>query len=244
MIHILQYILLLLMKNFLLILQKGQHPNYNILMILIHNYLLVLLPMKQHQLSRKKWIFYGHNNSTYYHTVLLLQILYGCDNSSCFMVTTTWVIFTQVQYCIHLVYQHKIITTIFISLLCLHSINHGSVLYLIFQILLYNQQYIYDEGNNNSVSSVTVTSAVTMKITSCESYVAAHSVVSESLFTSITALHWLFFAVNDRLIPAATIMTTFICYYHDDDSISWIILYHSRWYGILCCYWCGTFCWL
>ena len=30
------------------------------------------------------------------------------------------------------------------------------------QILLYNQQYVYDDGNNDSVSSVTVTYAVTM----------------------------------------------------------------------------------
>ena len=37
----------------------------------------------------------------------------------------------------------------------LHVIDHGSVLYLILQTLLYNQQYVYDDGNNDSVSFVT-----------------------------------------------------------------------------------------
>ena len=40
------------------------------------------------------------------------------------------------------VFKMKTYATIFITFSCLHIIDHGSVLYLILQILLYNQQYI------------------------------------------------------------------------------------------------------
>jgi len=60
------------------------------------------------------------------------------------------------------VYQQTIVAPIFITLLPSHIIDHGSVSYLTLQILLYNQQYVYDDGNKDSVSSVTVTYAVTM----------------------------------------------------------------------------------
>jgi len=36
------------------------------------------------------------------------------------------------------------------------------------QILLYNQQYVYNDGNNDSVSPVTVTYALTMKTSADE----------------------------------------------------------------------------
>ena len=75
------------------------------------------------------------------------------------------------------------------------------------QILLYNQQYVYDDDKNDSVSSVTVTSAVTIKITSYETYVAAHSVVAESVLAIVTAFHELLSAIHDGIIPAVTIMT-------------------------------------
>jgi len=81
---------------------------------------------------RRLNLFYGRNDSTYYHTGTVLRP----------------------------VYQQMFVVTIFITLLRSHIIDHGSVLYLTQQILLYNQQYVYDDCNNDSVSSVTVTSAV------------------------------------------------------------------------------------
>ena len=82
-----------------------------------------------------------------------------------------------------------IVTTVFITLLRSHIIDHGSLLYLTQQILLYNQQYVYEDSNNDSVLSVTVTSAVTMKMIFYESSVSARSVVAESSFAIITAFH-------------------------------------------------------
>ena len=99
------------------------------------------------------------------------------------------------------VIKMKTYATIFINLSCLHIIDQGSVLYLTLQILLYNQHYVYDVGNNDSVSSFTVTSVVTIKIISYKIYVAAHSVVTE-------AFHELLSAIHDEKIPAFTIMTT------------------------------------
>ena len=60
--------------------------------------------------------------------------------------------------------------------------------------MLYNQQHVYDNSNNDLVSSATVTSVVTMKIISYALYVAAHSVVAESLFanTSIPCIAFCF----------------------------------------------------
>ena len=75
-----------------------------------------------------------------------------------------------------------IVATTFITLLRLHIIDHESVLYLILQILFYNQQYVYDDGYNDGVKSSTVISVVT-------------TVVAESLFaiitknTTLSALH-------------------------------------------------------
>eukprot|EP00751_Fragilariopsis_kerguelensis_P043859 CAMPEP_0170992798 /NCGR_PEP_ID=MMETSP0736-20130129/9953_1 /TAXON_ID=186038 /ORGANISM="Fragilariopsis kerguelensis, Strain L26-C5" /LENGTH=596 /DNA_ID=CAMNT_0011418315 /DNA_START=608 /DNA_END=2395 /DNA_ORIENTATION=- len=89
------------------------------------------------------------------------------------------------------VVKMKIYATIFITLLRSHIIDHGSLLYLTQQILCYNQQYVYDHGNNNLVSSVTVTSAV-----------------AESSFAIITALYEMLSAVNIGTIAAVTIMTT------------------------------------
>ena len=66
----------------------------------------------------------------------------------------------------------------------LHIIDHRSVLYLILQILLYNQQYVQDllennnDGNNDSVSSITVTSVITMKIIFYELYIIFYLVVT------------------------------------------------------------------
>ena len=60
------------------------------------------------------------------------------------------------------VIKMKTYATIFITFLCSHIIDHRSLLYLILQILLYNEQYVYDDGNNDSMPSVTVTYAVTM----------------------------------------------------------------------------------
>ena len=77
----------------------------------------------------------------------------------------------------------------------------------ILQILLYNQHYVYDDGNNDSVASITVTSVVTMKITYYyELYVAAYSVVTESaaIIMMTTAFHESPSAIHNVVIFAAT----------------------------------------
>ena len=98
-----------------------------------------------------------------------------------------------------------IVTTVFITLLRSHIIDHGSLLYLTQQILLYNQQYVYEDSNNDSVLSVTVTSAVTMKITSYETYVAVHSVAVHSVVAESVQL---LSTIHDELSFAIIMKTT------------------------------------
>ena len=54
-----------------------------------------------------------------------------------------------------------IVTTIFITLLRSHIIDHGSLLYLILQILLYNQQYVFSFENNNDKYNLNITDVTT-----------------------------------------------------------------------------------
>ena len=77
-------------------------------------------------------LFYGRNDSSYYHTGTVLRP----------------------------VYQQTIVATIFINLLRSHIIDHGSVLYLTLQILLYNQQYVFSFENNNVTTDMTYNTAV------------------------------------------------------------------------------------
>ena len=115
----------------------------------------------------------------------------------------------------------------------LHIIDHRSVMYLtLLQILLHNQQYVYDDSNNNSMWSVTVTSAVTMKIVSYELYVALYSVVSESSESSAIIMmtapfyelpsaiyNGIPFAVKDRISSATSANETTYDYYYGDIAV-------------------------
>ena len=91
-----------------------------------------------------------------------------------------------------------------------HIIDHGSVLYLVLQILLYNQPYVYDHSNNDSVSSVTVTSAVTtVVVESLIAIITKDIILSKSHSTVCTRI---FSTVNDKALLVVTMNSYGIVY--------------------------------
>ena len=113
----------------------------------------------------------------------------------------------------------KTSATIFITHLRSHIIDHGSLLYLTQQILLYNQQYVYDDGNNDSVSSANVTYAVTMSSVTVTYAVTIRTNADEAQYdyyycdtaVSITSPSTVTVGDTDNMTSAVSIASPSIC---------------------------------